>query len=331
MVMSFITGIKEKAKMNKKRIVLPEATDIRVVTAASIAQKEGLAEIILVGNKEKILNVAKDIDLSGVIFIDPEASDKYDEYSNTLYELRKEKGMTLEKAQELMRDPVYFGTMMVKKNEADGLISGAIHSTADTLRPALQIVKTAPGINLVSTFFILEVPNCECGQHGVLMFADSALNENPTADQLSEIAIASANSMKNMLGIEPKVAMLSYSTYGSAKSEMTQKVIDATALAKQKRPDLMIDGEMQLDAALVENVGKFKAPGSNVAGHANVLIFPDLNSGNIGYKLVERLAKAHAYGPVTQGLAKPINDLSRGCNADDIVGVVALTAVQAQG
>lgn len=329
--MSFIEQMKQKAKLNQKTIVLPESTDLRVLTAASEAAKEGLAKVVLTGRKTEILQAAGDIDLSQVTIIDVAESDKLETYSQAFYELRKSKGMTIEKARELLLDPVYFGMMMVKLSDADGLISGAVHSTADTLRPALQIIKTAPGTSLVSSFFVMAIPDCAYGADGVLLFSDCGLNENPNAEQLSDIAISSAHTMKNLLGITPVVALLSYSTYGSAKSEMTEKVVKATALAKQKAPELEIDGELQVDAALVERTARLKAPGSSVAGRANVLIFPDLNTGNIGYKLVERLGKAQAYGPITQGLAKPINDLSRGCKAEDIVGVIAITAIQAQG
>ncbi|GMB01768.1 phosphate acetyltransferase [Pelosinus sp. IPA-1] len=328
--MNFLEEMKQKARASKKRIVLPEGTDLRVLTAASAAAKEGLAELILVGNKIDILKAAGEIDLSQVLIVDVATAEKKEEYIESFYELRKAKGITKDQARELMKDPVYFGNMMIKQNDADGLVSGAIHSTADTLRPALQIIKTAPGTSLVSSFFIMVIPDCKYGQDGVFLFSDCGLNENPNADQLSEIAISSAHTMKGLLGITPIVAMLSYSTYGSANSELTQKVVQATALAKQKAPDLLIDGEMQVDAALVARTAKLKAPNSAVAGQANVLIFPDLNAGNIGYKLTERLAKAQAYGPITQGLAKPINDLSRGCKAEDIIGVIAMTAVQAQ-
>jgi len=244
--------------------------------------------------------------------------------------MRKAKGMTLEKARETMLDPLFFGVMMVKQKEADGMVAGTINSTANTLRPALQILKTAPGTKLVSAFFMMIVPDCEYGLNGTFLFADSGLVENPDADQLSEIALSSAKSFRQLTGATPNVAMLSYSTYGSAKSVLTEKVIEATRLAKEKAPELNLDGEMQLDAAIVSSVGKSKAPDSPVAGKANVLVFPDLDAGNIGYKLVQRLAKAEAYGPITQGIARPVNDLSRGCVADDIVGVVAITAVQAQ-
>ena len=330
--MSFIEDIKARAKSNIKTIVLPEATDKRVIEATSIVLKEEFANIILVGNKEEILKVANDnnFDISKATIVDPKNSEKYDEYVNTFYELRKAKGMTIEKSKELMLDPVYYGMMMVKTEDADGLVSGAIHSTSDTLRPALQILKTAPNTKLVSAFFVMVVPDCEYGKDGVFVFGDCGLNENPDSEALSEIAISSAKSYKQLIGEEAKVAMLSYSTYGSAKSEATEKVIEATRLVKEKAPSIAVDGEMQLDAAIVPEVGKSKAPESKIAGQANTLIFPDLNAGNIGYKLVQRLAKAEAYGPLCQGIAKPVNDLSRGCFSQDIVGVVAITAVQAQ-
>ena len=330
--MSFIETMKEKARKDIKSIVLPEATDIRVLEATDKIGKEGFAKVVLVGNEEEIINKAKEnnLDISKATIVDPEKSEKYETYANTFYELRKAKGMTLEEAKQKMLDPVYFGMMMVKTDDADGLVSGAAHSTSDTLRPALQILKTAPGTKLVSAFFIMVVPNCEYGENGVFVFADSGLNENPDSKNLSEIAISSAKSFEQLVGKEAKVGMLSYSTYGSAKSELTQKVIDATNLVREKEPDIKVDGELQLDAAIVPSVGNSKAPGSKVAGSCNTLVFPDLNAGNIGYKLVQRLAKAEAYGPLCQGIAKPVNDLSRGCSSDDIVGVVAITSIQTQ-
>lgn len=330
--MSFIETLKEKAKKDIKTIVLPEATDIRVLEATDKIGKEGFAKIILVGNEEEILKKAKEnnLDISKAQIVEPETSEKYSEYVSTFYELRKSKGMTEEEAKQKILDPVYFGMMMVKCDDAQGLVSGAIHSTADTLRPALQILKTAPGTKLVSAFFLMVVPDCEYGENGVFVFADSGLNENPDSDKLSEIAISSAKSFEQLVGKEAKLGMLSYSTYGSAKSELTEKVIEATRLLKEKAPEIKADGELQLDAAIVPEVGNSKAPGSEVAGKCNTLIFPDLNSGNIGYKLVQRLGKAEAYGPLCQGIAKPVNDLSRGCSSDDIVGVVAITAVQGQ-
>ena len=332
--MSFIEEIKQRAKQEIKTIVLPEAEDVRTLEATEQVLKEGYAKIILVGNKEKIEQNAKtnNINITGATIVDPSNSEKKEEYVNWLYELRKHKGMTIEKAQELVSDPVYFGMLMVKDetSEADGLVSGAIHSTADTLRPALQILKTAPNTKLVSAFFVMEVPNCELGEKGTFVFGDCGLNENPDDEALSEIAISSSKSFRQLVGKEPKVAMLSYSTYGSAKSELTQKVINATQKVKEKEPELLVDGELQLDSAIIPEVAKLKAPNSSIKGEANVLIFPDLNAGNIGYKLVQRLAKAEAYGPICQGIAKPVNDLSRGCSSTDIAGVVAITAVQAQ-
>lgn len=330
--MAFIDGVKEKAKQDIKTIILPESEDVRVLEGASKALKEKYANIILIGDEAEISERAKqnNIDLTGAQIINPKTSEKYEEYANAFYELRKAKGMTLEQAKELLLEPIYFGMMMMKQGDSDGLVSGACHSTANTLRPALQILKTAPGTKLVSAFFLMEVPNCEYGENGVFVFGDCGLVENPSADDLSEIAISSSKSFHQLTGKEAKVAMLSYSTYGSAHSELTEKVVEATKLLKEKESNLACDGELQLDAALVPEIASSKAPGSNVAGKANTLIFPDLNAGNIGYKLVQRLAKANAYGPLCQGIAKPVNDLSRGCNSDDIAGVIAITCVQAQ-
>ena len=330
--MSFIDGIKNRAKQEIKTIVLPEASDKRVVEAASIALKEKYAKVILLGDENIINNVAKEnnFDISEAIIINPKKSEKRKTYAESLYELRKAMGMTLEKAEELMNDEVYFGMMMVKKEEADGLVSGAIHSTSDTLRPALQILKTAPGTKLVSAFFVMVVPDCEYGENGTFVFGDCGLNENPDSDQLAEIAKSSSESFEQLVGKEAKIGMLSYSTYGSAKSELTQKVIEATKLVRERYPELKVDGELQLDAAIVPEVAASKAAGSEVAGMCNTLIFPDLDSGNIGYKLTQRLGKAEAYGPLCQGIAKPVNDLSRGCSAQDVAGVIAITCVQAQ-
>lgn len=331
--MSFVDDIKNRAKKDIKKIVLPEAEDIRTLKAVDIISKDEFCKIVLVGNKEAVQKLASEngFDISKAEIINPTTSEKYNEYVESFYELRKHKGMTEEQAKELIKDPVYYGMMMVKMNEADGLVSGACHSTADTLRPALQILKTAPGTKLVSSFCVLDVPNCEFGENGVLVFADCGLNQKPNEEELSEIAISTAKSYKQIIGKEPKVAMLSYSTYGSAKAEEVDKVRNATNLVKEKEPTIMVDGEMQFDAAIVPSIAKSKAPGSNVAGKANTFVFPDLQAGNIGYKLVERLAKAEAYGPICQGMAKPVNDLSRGCKAEDIVGVIAITCVQAQG
>ena len=330
--MQFIDTIKEKAKKDIKTIVLPEGNDVRVLKAAEKVIAEKFANIILLGNIEEVHRLANEnnVNLEGIKVINPKESEKYEEYVEAFYELRKEKGMTLEKAKELMQDETHFGMMIIKKGDADGLVSGAAHSTADTLRPALQILKTAPNTKLVSSFFVMVVPNCEFGENGIFVFSDCGLVENPNAEELSEIAISSSKSFEQLVGKQSKVAMLSYSTYGSASSEQTQKVVEATRLLKEKMPDLICDGELQADAAIVPSVGMSKAKGSNVAGYANTLIFPDLNAGNIGYKLVQRLAKAEAYGPMCQGIAKPVNDLSRGCSAEDIVGVVAFTCVQAQ-
>ena len=332
--MNFIESIKERARKEIKTIVLPEAEDIRTLKAAEMTLKEKYANILLIGNKEEVLRKAEEnnINIKEAQIVEPKTNQNYEKYSNLLYELRKVKGMTIEKAKELVLDPVYFGMLMVKDEEtkADGLVSGAIHSTADTLRPALQILKTAPDTKLVSAFFIMVVPNCEYGSNGTFIFGDAGLNANPNPEELSEIAISSSKSFEQLVGQEPKVAMLSYSTYGSAKSELTEKVIEATRLVKEKIPELKVDGELQLDAAIIPEVATSKSPGSDIAGKANVLIFPDLNAGNIGYKLVQRLAKAEAYGPLCQGISKPVNDLSRGCNYKDIAGVIAITAVQAQ-
>lgn len=330
--MSFIEKIKEKAKEDLKTIVLPEGAEIRTLKAVEIINKEKFAKVVLVGNEKEIREILEkeNIDIGDTKIINPENSSKKEEYAQNLYELRKAKGMTIEEAQKLMLDPVYFGMMMVKLEEADGLVSGAVHSTADTLRPALQIIKTKPGTKLVSTFVAIDVPNSEFGENGLFFFSDCGLNQNPDSEGLAEIAISTAKSFETLVGAKSKVAMLSYSTMGSAKADEVTKVQEATKIAKNQAPELMLDGEMQLDAAIVPSIGQSKAPESRVAGNANVLIFPELEAGNIGYKLVERLAKAEAYGPICQGIAKPVNDLSRGCKAEDIAGVVAITAVQAQ-
>ena len=331
--MSFIEDVKAKAKLKMKTIVLPEAEDKRTLEAAEQIKKEGFAKLVLLGNKETVEKDAQSygFDLSGIEILDPKTSPSLDDYVATLVELRKSKGMTEEEARKLLTESnTYFGVMMVKKGDADGLVSGACHSTADTLRPSLQILKTKPGTKLVSAFFVMVVPNCQYGENGTFVFSDCGLNQNPTAEELAAIAESSAESFRFLVGKEPKVAMLSYSTLGSAKHDDVTKVQEATRIAKENNPDLLLEGELQLDAALVESVASLKAPGSKVAGHANTLIFPNLDAGNIGYKLVQRLANAEAYGPMTQGIARPVNDLSRGCSAEDIVGVVAITAVQCQ-
>ncbi len=326
--MSIVENLIEKARVSKKRIVLPESNDIRVLKAAEMAAKEDFCEVILIGNEEKINKIKGNIDLGKVQIIDNETYYKRDEYIKALFELRKEKGMTLVKAEEKMDNKIYFACMMIKLGDADGMVCGAAHSTADTLRPALQIIKTRSDAKYVSSFFLMEVPDCTYGENGVFIFSDSGLIEYPTEDQLCEIAYETSKSFKLLTEKEAKIAMLSYSTKGSAESEQVDKVKNALEKAKEKHPELVIDGEFQLDAAIVPEVGEYKAPGSMVAGHANCLIFPNLDAGNIGYKLVQRLAKANAYGPITQGFAKPVNDLSRGCSSEDIVGVMAITSLQ---
>ena len=329
--MAIIDVLKEKAKADKKTIVLPESEDRRTYEAAAKILKEGIADIILVGSEEDVKKNGEGLDLTGIKVVDPATSDRTAAYIDKLVELRSKKGMTPEQAKEiLLNQYLYYGVMMVKMGDADGMVSGACHSTADTLRPCLQILKTKPGTKLVSAFFLMEVPNCEFGENGTFVFADCGLNQDPTPEELAAIAASSAESFRSLVGAEPKVAFLSHSTKGSAKHALVDKVVEATKIAKEQNPDLKLDGEMQLDAAIVPSVGAAKAPDSDVAGKANVLIFPNLDAGNIGYKLVQRLAKAEAYGPVTQGIAAPVNDLSRGCSADDIVGVVAITTVQCQ-
>ena len=328
--MSLMDAIKQKAKADVKTVVLPEGEETRTVHAAEIIAKEKIANVILLGNEAKIKEAGKGLDLSGVTIIDPETSPKLAEYAQQFYEMRKAKGMTEEKALATCKDTLYYAVMMIKNGAADGMVSGAIHSTGDTLRPALQVIKTAPGSKIVSSCFIMEVPNKQYGDDGVMIFADCAININPDAEELAAIAAASAATAKSLAGIDPRIAMLSFSTKGSAKHELVDKVAQATEILKKNEPDLLVDGELQADAALVESVGQLKSPGSPVAGKANVLIFPDIQAGNIGYKLVQRLGGAEAIGPVCQGMARPVNDLSRGCSVEDIVSVVAVTAVQAQ-
>ncbi len=380
LTMAFIDLMKAKAKQDKQTIVLPESKDKRTLIAAAQILQEGTADLIMVGKEEKIMDGAGwleidltglkvvdpdtdpkfdhyaetlfelrkhkgmtkeekimdgagwlEIDLTGLKVVDPDTDPKFDHYAETLFELRKHKGMTKEKAEEILKtDYITYGVMMVKEKDADGLVAGACHATADTLRPALQILKTAPGTELVSGFFIMDVPDCDYGSNGTFLFADCGLNQDPNSEELAAIADSSAKSFRALVGEKPIIAMLSHSTKGSAKHALVDKVTKAVEIAHEKYPQLDLDGELQLDAALVPEVAKSKAKGSPVAGHANVLIFPNLDCGNIGYKLVQRLAKAEAYGPMLQGISRPVNDLSRGCSADDIVGVVALTAVQAQ-
>lgn len=331
--MSAIEKIKAKAKQTIKHIVLPEGSEPRTVQASAMIITEGVAKVTLLGDAAEIERVAKETgtNLAGVRVVDPKTSEKSAAYTELLYELRKAKGMTMEQAKELVvGNTLYYGAVMVKAGDADGMVAGAINSTGNVLRPALQIIKTAPGIKVVSSCFVMEIPKKEYGDNGVMIFGDCAVIPNPTAEELAAIAIASARTGKELLDIDPKVAMLSFSTKGSAKDDLVTKVQEATRMAQELAPDLPIDGELQADAALVESVGQLKSPGSPVAGHANVLVFPDLQAGNIGYKLVQRLAGAEAIGPIVQGLAKPVNDLSRGCSVEDIVSVVAITAVKAQ-
>ena len=329
--MGFIDTIKERAKKDIKTIALPESMDRRTYEAAAQALKEGIANIVIIGTPDLVEKYSEGLDISGATIVNPETSELTQGYIDGLVELRKAKGMTPEKAKELLLgDYMYFACMMVKMGQADGVVSGACHSTANTLRPSLQILKTKPGSKLVSAFFMMVVPNCDMGANGTFLFADSGLEQNPDPEKLAAIAASSAESFKLLVCEEPKVAFLSHSTKGSAKHADVDKVTSAVAIAKEEYPQYLMDGELQLDAAIVPAVGASKAPGSPVAGQANVLVFPDLDAGNIGYKLVQRLAKAEAYGPVTQGIAKPVNDLSRGCSAEDIVGVIGITAVQAQ-
>ncbi len=332
--MSVIDKIRAKAKTNVKHIVLAEGSEPRTVQAARSITDLGIAKVTLLGDLAEIHNTAKQTgtDLTGVAVIDPKTSDKLTAYTELLFELRKAKGMTAEEAAKLASgNTLYFGSLMVKANDADGMVAGAINTTGDVLRPALQIIKTEPGISVVSSSFIMEVQNPAYGMDGVMIFGDCAVIPDPTAEQLAAIAVSSAQTGRQLVGLDPKVAMLSFSTKGSAKHDLVTKVQEATKLVHEIAPGLACDGELQADAALVESVGKLKSPGSNVAGHANVLVFPDLQAGNIGYKLVQRLAGATAVGPIIQGLAKPVNDLSRGCSVDDIVSVVAIAAVKAQG
>ncbi|ACV62056.1 phosphate acetyltransferase [Desulfofarcimen acetoxidans DSM 771] len=331
--MNLLDQIKARAKANPQTIVLPESEDERTIKAAEAIIKEGIAKVTLLGNVDTVKTSAASlgVSLDGIGIVDPATTDKMTEYAEKLAEIRKSKGMTADEAKALLLNPLYFGAMMVKLGEADGMVAGAINTTGDVLRPALQIIKTSPGISTVSSCFVMIMPTAEYGQEGVMIFADCAVNPNPNAEQMAEIAYASAQSAKSIANItEPKVGMLSFSTKGSAKHELVSKVQEATKIAKERYADLVVDGEFQADAAIVAKVGASKAPGSEVAGKCNVLVFPDLQAGNIGYKLVQRLAGAEAIGPVLQGIAKPVNDLSRGCSVEDIVNVTAITVCQAQ-
>ncbi len=329
--MAFIDEIKAKAKSNKKTVILPESMDRRTFEAAAEILSEDIANLIIIGTDEEVAKNSEGLDISKATIINPNTYEKTQEYINGFYELRKAKGMTPEEAEKtLLSDYMYYACMMVKMGDGDGIVSGACHSTANTLRPSLQIIKTAPGTKLVSAFFVMVVPDCEYGEDGVFVFGDCGLVQNPNPEELAAIAGSSAASFKQLVGKEPVVALLSHSSMGSAKHDDVTKVVEATKIAKEEYPQFAIDGELQADAAMVPSIGASKAPDSKVAGKANVLIFPDLDAGNIGYKLVQRLGKAEAYGPMCQGIAKPVNDLSRGCSAKDIVGVIAITAVQAQ-
>ena len=324
--------IREKAKKNPKIIVLPEGEEPRMIKAAEAIINEGLASLILLGREESIKSKARELGVElqdEIKIINPKDSKKLKEYAESYYQLRKNKGMSSDEAYQLLENPLYFGALMVYHDDADGLVAGSVNATGDVFRPALQTIKTAPGINIVSSSFVMVVPDCPYGENGVMVFADCALNPEPNAEQLADVAIASAATGKALVGFEPRVAMLSFSTKGSGKHPLVDKVIEATKIAQEKKPELLIDGELQADAALIPSIGERKAPNSKIAGKANVLIFPDLHSGNIAYKLIERLAKAEAIGPISQGMRKPVNDLSRGCSADDIVNVVAITVLQA--
>jgi phosphate acetyltransferase len=332
--MELLDVIKKNARKHNMRIVLPEGYEERTIKAADIAIAEGLAQIILIGDPGEIAEHAASLGLKNIAkarIVNPKSHDKKEHYINMMVELRKSKGMTHEEASRLIEDPLYLGVLMIKNGDADGEVSGADHSTGDVLRPAFHYVKTAPGISVVSGAFIMILKDKHFGENGVVIFADGAVHPNPNEKELAEIAVASAHTARAIAGFEPRVAMLSFSTKGSAKNEMVDKVVNATRIAKEMAPDLQIDGELQADAALIEAIGKSKAPGSTIAGKANVLIFPDLNSGNIAYKLVQRLAHAEAIGPVLQGMAAPINDLSRGCSVSDIVSMIAITSNQAAG
>ena len=325
---SFIDTLIDRAKADKKTIVLPEGNDERILEAAQEALAQGIANIIILGDADEI--AAKGYNLEGATIIDPATSDKQEEFAELLYELRKAKGMTPEEAKELVKDPIHFAVLMVKSGLCDGLVGGACHATIKILSPSLKIIKTAPGEPMVSSFFIMDVPGSEFGENGLFLFADCALEIQPTSEKLAHIANQTDKSFKRLIGDDPRIALLSHSSHGSAVNDDSTKVVKAVEYIRENYPDIVADGELQLDAAIVPELGASKAPDSPVAGKANVLIFPDLDAANIGYKLVQRLGGAKAYGPVLQGLDAPVNDLSRGCTAEDVVGVIAITCVQAQ-
>jgi len=329
--MNPLTLLRELAKCKRQRIVLPEGNDARILEAARKATDEGVAEIIVLGNEEDIRKLAeeKGISLQGIEIINPSTSPKLEEYAKLLYELRKHKGMTLEEAYDKASSYLYYGVLMVYKGDADGEVSGASHPTSDTVRPALQVIKCSPDVELASAFFAMIVPDCPYGEKGFFLFADSGMVIDPSPRELAQIAISTSDTMKNLFSCEPRVAMLSFSTKGSASHPLVDRVVEATKIAKERRPEINLDGELQVDAAIIPWVAEKKAPGSPLKGRANVLIFPNLDAGNIAYKLVQRLAKAEAYGPILQGLKKPVNDLSRGCSVDDVVNVIIITAAQA--
>ena len=332
--MDLISSIIERAKANKQRIVLPEATEERTLTAADRALADGIAEIILIGNPDEVKALADKLGLKNIdkaTIIDPQNHDKKEEYAQLLCELRKKKGMTIEEARQKVLDPLYLGCLIIKAGDADGQLAGAQNTTGNVLRPALQIIKTTPGISVVSGAMLLITQTPQYGENGVLVVGDVAVTPVPDAQQLGQIAVCTAQTAKAVAGFdEPRVAMLSFSTKGSAKHEVVDKVTEALKVAQELAPELKVDGELQADAALVPSVGESKAPGSAIAGHANVLVFPSLEVGNIGYKLVQRLGNADAIGPILQGIARPVNDLSRGCSIDDVYKMIAITACQAQ-
>lgn len=330
--MDLLKKLMERAKENPQRIVLPEGTEIRTLTAANIILKEKAARIILIGNEQEIKRLADENNfnhISEAVIFDPETNSKMSEYANLLFEIRKSKGLTMDEAEKLAKDPLYLACLMIKNGDADGELAGAQNTTGNVLRPAFQIVKTLPGIKIVSGAMLMFTPTPQYGENGLLVVADVAVNPNPTAEELAQIAVCTAQTARAVAGFEPKVAMLSFSTKGSAKHELVDKVVEATELAQEMSPDLQIDGELQADAAIVPSIGKSKAPESNIAGQANVLIFPDLQAGNIAYKMVERFSGAQAVGPILQGMAAPVNDLSRGCSVDDVVQMIIITANQA--